>query len=120
MTEAWVLLGRKAGAYVRELRASGDQEVASLDCGKLTGAQNGQSVLVMRVGELTIVEWSHSGACRVWLSNDPKAPRLHQATTDRTELMTESLDRITHDHRGNWQQPLHTIIRTRGNVRMRL
>lgn len=120
VSDAWVLLGKKASAYVRQLKARGDSDIASLQYGKLIGATNEQSVLIMKVGEATVVEWSHSGACRIWLSSDRRAPTLYRYETERQELMKDAPVRITHDHRGNWEARLHTALRDTGKVRRRL
>ena len=119
VSEAWVLLGKKASAYMRRLKQEGDTEIASLQHGKLVGGSNEQSVLVMRVGDVTVVEWSHDGACRVWSATDRRAPSLYRPVTERHELMNDSLARITHDHRGNWEAKLHSALRQKGNVRRR-
>jgi hypothetical protein len=39
--------------------------------GELKGASSKQSVLLMRIGNLIIAEWSHSGKCRIWNIDDP-------------------------------------------------
>ena len=120
VSEAWVLLGKKASAYMRRLRQQGDTDIARLQHGKLLGGTNEQSVLIMKVGDVTVVEWSHDGACRVWSSNDRRAPSLYKQETERQELMNDALARITHDHRGNWEAKLHSALRQKGNVRRRL
>ncbi|MDC0572934.1 EH signature domain-containing protein [Luminiphilus sp.] len=120
VSEAWVLLGKKASAYMRRLKQEGDTDIASLQHGKLIGGSNEQSVLIMRVGDVTVVEWSHDGACRVWSSTDRRAPNLYQPVTERHELMNDTPARITHDHRGNWEAKLHSALRQKGNVRRRL
>ncbi|MDC0067612.1 EH signature domain-containing protein [Gammaproteobacteria bacterium] len=120
VSEAWILLGSKARVYMRQLRETGNTEITNLRCGSLRGAQNEQSVLIMKVGLLTVVEWSHSGACRVWKSDDRRAPRLHLSTNEREDLMNDALHRITHDHRGRWEPKLHGIIKKYGMVRRRL
>ena len=120
VSDAWVLLGKKASAYVRQLKARGDSDIASLQYGKLNGATNEQSVLIMKVGNATVVEWSHDGACRIWTSSDGRAPALYGRETERQELMKEAAVRITHDHRGNWEAKLHAALRDKGKVRRRL
>lgn len=120
VSDAWVLLGRKAQAYMRQLESTGNEEITKLRCGQIVGAQNEQSALIMRVGNLTVVEWSHSGACRVWKSTDGRAPPLFRPLVNREELMNEALRRITHDHRGNWINKLQQVIKSDGGVRRRL
>jgi hypothetical protein len=120
VSEAWVLLGKKASAYMRRLKQEGDTDITALQYGKLIGGSSEQSVLIMRVGDVTVVEWSHDGACRVWSATDRRAPSLYQRDTERHELMNDALARITHDHHGNWEAKLHSALRQKGNVRRRL
>ena len=77
-------------------------------------------ILLLRVGSLTVVEWSHSGACRIWQSNSNRAPKLYQNRYQREVLMADSEERVVHDSRGNWQAKLHRIIRDKGGVRRRV
>ena len=59
----------------------------------------------MRIGPLTIAEWSHNGSCRIWLSGNESAPKLYKPTYSRHELMTG--DDFSKPHmgseRGSWQ-----------------
>jgi hypothetical protein len=120
VSEAWILLGSKADKYMSRLKNRGDAEIQSLSYAQLGGARYDQSVLLLKVGSLTVMEWSHSGACRVWQSNSKLAPKLYQERYMRQALISESEDRITHDHHGNWQAKLHRIIRDKGGVRRRV
>ena len=120
VSEAWILLGRKAVQHMARLKRRGDTEIVNLNYAQLEGATHEQSVLLLKVGNLTVMEWSHSGACRVWQSNSKRAPQLYKRTYHRETLMSESEDRIVHDASGNWQAKLHRIIRDKGGVRRRM
>lgn len=120
VSEAWILLGSKADKYMSRLKSRGDAEIQGLSYAQLEGARYDQSVLLLKVGSLTVMEWSHSGACRVWQSNSKLAPNLYQERYRRQALISDCEDRITHDHRGNWQAKLHRIIRDKGGVRRRV
>ena len=86
----------------------------------MTGGSNDQCALLLRVGDLTILEWSHSGACRVWKHRDPKAPWLNKKYYNRTEIMQDvakESHKIVHDANDRWVQKLHTVLRDEGGVR---
>ncbi len=70
--DAWFVLGTKARRLMKSLK---DKEHSY---GMLRGAASDQSVLLLRMHGATIVEWSHSGACRIWLDGNSNAPELHR------------------------------------------
>lgn len=117
ISEAWVVLGPKAESRIKELKKRGDEEIKGLSFGVLNGAAYDQCVLIMRVGDLTVMEWSHSGACRVWNRSDAKAPFLNRMRYEREQLMQESTHRIVHDARDSWTLKLHNILRKQGGIR---
>lgn len=120
VSEAWILLGKKATQHMKRLKSRGDSEIVNLNYASLEGGTYEQSVLLLKVGSLTVVEWSHSGACRIWQSNSNRAPKLYQNRYQREVLMADSEERVVHDSRGNWQSKLHRIIRDKGGVRRRV
>ncbi|WP_279250868.1 EH signature domain-containing protein [Candidatus Marimicrobium litorale] len=120
VSEAWILLGKKASEHMANLKKQGDAEIMNLTYGKLKGANRDQSVLLLKVGALTVMERSHDGACRVWKSTNSYAPKLHKVSYRNEELMSECEDRIIHDKTGRWTAKLHTIIRNKGGVRRRV
>ncbi len=70
--DAWFVLGTKARQLMKSLK---DKEHSY---GILRGAASDQSVLLLRMHGATIMEWSHSGACRIWLDGNSNAPELHR------------------------------------------
>ena len=75
--DAWVVFGSDARRIVLQRQESG-RVAQRLAFGRLEGANASQSVLLMKVGECTLVEWSHNG--KIWLL-DPvpghRTPKLH-------------------------------------------
>jgi hypothetical protein len=71
--EAWPVLGTQARGHARSIRGS-----EFIDHGHLYGAMPNQSVLLMKIGDVIVAEWSHSGRCRLWRDDDPNAPVLFQ------------------------------------------
>ena len=56
--------------------------------------------LLMRIGNLTIAEWSHNGSLRIWHAGNADAPELYQADYSAWELREGSdWDKR---HLGNW------------------
>ena len=117
VTDAWVVLGKKASSRVRKLIATGDPEYKMLSWADLEGANHDQSVLMMKVGNLTIIEWSHSGACRIWRNEDVQAPVMNKKNYHREDFMKEATHRIVHDSGKKWQGKLTRVINNDGGLR---
>jgi hypothetical protein len=83
ITDAWIVLGPEAGRLLRREFEDGT------GAGKLktgTGVLPTHSVLLMRIGNLTIAEWSHNGKCRAWLEGSPGAPKFYEPSYSRSQL----------------------------------
>lgn len=73
--EAWVLFGHDALKLARS--AQNQDESFSSSFGVLESADRSQSVLLMKIGDAIIAEWSHNGKCWIW-PNETKAPKLYK------------------------------------------
>jgi len=99
----------------------------------LTNDSGGRrSVLLLKIGDLTFVEWSHNGALRAYKSDDPAAPQLYRNEYDREEL-TDDRSLWMHDadaenkkahlfHHGSdggtWQRKARDFIRMQTGVHL--
>jgi hypothetical protein len=83
--EAWLALGAKVNASARARQGLGTA------FGQLVGggALADQSVLLLRIGPLTIAEWSHMGKLRAWTAQH--GPRLGDASYTRRDLVKPCL-----------------------------
>ena len=80
---------------------------------RLNSALPNQSVLLMRLGDLIIAEWSHSGAMRFWKASNENAPEFHLSEYLGYQLRQNSLkvkvgsefrDAIIHHDNGQWMR----------------
>ena len=121
VSEAWVILGTKGDKQALDYKRSGDEEFSNLTWAKLSSARNDQCVLLMKIGNMTVVEWSHSGACRVWKSDDINAPKFNNKAYVgeelRADVFDEDKDRITHDPSGNWENKITNRINEYSGIR---
>jgi hypothetical protein len=106
--KAWVVLGANAADEAR--RRWRDAPPAH---GRLYGGSADHCVLMLEIGDLTVVEWSHNGACRVWRTTNKHRPKLYDSeyTQHRLQAQPDGAQR----HGGNlsygWQQKLADTIR---------
>lgn len=125
--DAWLALGNQAATFARRLQV----ELGFKGYGRLvSGATTAQSVLLLKLGGLIFVEWSHNGALRAYDANDHNAPDLYDSEYHGEELRdTVSLDfhnslnqrpQLSHtysDH-GTWQRTARDFIRRHTGVHL--
>lgn len=86
ITEAWAILGPDAHRYVKQKYRGAD-----LAYGLLSGRYDeGQSVLLMRMGDYLFCEWSHNGKLRATALDSPQAPKMYAKIYDNDDLYFES------------------------------
>ena len=114
VTEIWPIVGSEAAAELDRMNKSAtDGKV--LKFGRLTGAQRSHCVLLMRIGNLTIAEWSHEGAVRFWYADNPRTPSLYQFNYRATNLRDHSnWDR---SHQSYWQIDVNNRVAGVTNIR---
>ncbi len=113
--DAWVVLGPEAA---RIARRGFDAGAAKLLKGYNVEANH--SVLLMRIGGLTVAEWSHNGSCRIWRRGNKSAPKLYEAEYTRSELTNGCDFRQTHHgaERGTWQDFIAAFIEEETRLRV--
>ena len=118
VTDAWVVLGSKARAQMKQIVREGGDDYKALKWASLSGGPSDQWALLMRLGDTTVMEFSHSGRARLWGTNDgsgdvrSKVPVLH-----RTEYKAENLrapcpesQMFRHDPGGSWRYSVGRCI----------
>ena len=65
ITEAWVVFGEKAKGIYDSVYLESAQSKEQI-FGTLKGGEYGHSVLLMRMGDYTVAEWSHNGQVWIW------------------------------------------------------
>jgi hypothetical protein len=70
-----------------------------------SGVLANHAVLLLRIGDLTLAEWSHTGALRIWKAGQRGAPRLEQRSFDAANLRDPKAAKFTHhgSQSGSWQ-----------------
>lgn len=66
------------------------------------------SAIIMRIGQLTITEWSHSGSFRAWLPDAKRCPELYKSVYSRSDLVENATFERT--HQGGWQSRFADLI----------
>ncbi|NBB16287.1 hypothetical protein GVN21_13050 [Caulobacter sp. SLTY] len=108
--EAWVAFGAEGAHLAR--RAARENNDASLGS---FGTQEDRSpthaALIMRIGDLVIVDWSHNSKCNFWHRGDKKAPALYQSRYPAGTLYS-SREQLSHSAPASfsWQKSFAQVI----------
>lgn len=104
--EAWFALGNRAYEQAPKF-IKGSHNYASLSKGDPR-----HSVLIMKIGDLILTEWSHSGSYRVWHTSQ-HAPTFYDKHYNRKDVTANSDHTGSHhgNETGGWQEKLSTHIR---------
>ncbi|KPH79414.1 EH signature domain-containing protein [Bosea vaviloviae] len=110
--EAWVALTRDAQAIAASLFQQ-TKDPAYESYGKQEGARKKTCLLVMRIGNLIVVEGSHDFRVHVFRTEDTAAPRLYASGYDAESFLLPvgHHDARMHDTAGNWMRWVERKIR---------
>lgn len=116
LQEAWFAFADQARVLANKFLKPEERNYAILEG---SGVQTNHAVLFMRIGGLTVVEWSHNGKCRIW-AEDKTKPKMYQNRYSGSGLKWGSerikdhyqTDGITHHHseEGGWQGDVAAFI----------
>lgn len=95
ISKAWVILGKEARMTAKQTTLPRNSFA------DLTGAMANQSVLLMQIDSLIVIEWSHSGACRLCDEADASVPNFYLDKYSGTELRPPMSLPVR--HAGNWK-----------------
>ena len=105
--QAWVAFGRDAHADAGRVSAK-DPNFGRSYAKVERSPTSYHSALIMRMGDHTIVEWSHSGKCWIW-PNSRGAPRLDRRVYEVEDLREAPISIIHHD--ATWRQNVTEELR---------
>jgi hypothetical protein len=75
--EAWVAFGEE-GAWLARKAARESQEAGFAAFGTQEDRSATHAALIMRIGDWTIVDWSHNAKCNFWRRGASEAPQLYR------------------------------------------
>jgi len=118
VSDSWVAFAPTGAARATQLAHERD-DAGMMSFGALRGASTDQAVLLLRIGDLVIADWSHNGSLRIWQSADPLAPKVHehQSQYQAVELRAECA--YEKRHVSDWQQSAESFIRSHTGIRFR-
>jgi hypothetical protein len=121
----WPILGSVAKAYAKDnlqnhlssksISMAKADDPMQVPFGSLYNASRYQSVLLLRIGNITIAEWSHEGACRIWKQNNNNKPKFYKSGYHGSIDLKSPSD-VWLAHTSSWQNRLEQAIYELTNI----
>lgn len=110
---AWVAFGDDGARLARKIaRETGDKSFTAF--GKQTDKSAQHAALILQMGDLTIVDWSHSAKYQVWRRGDKGLPALFKDKYHYRELYSAPIQESHVSPKTfSWQKNLAKIIEQR-------
>lgn len=110
---AWVAFGDDGARLARKVaRETGDKSFTAF--GKQADKSGQHAALILKMGDLTIVDWSHKAKYQVWRFGDKGAPKLFEPVYRYGELYSAPIQESHSSPRTfTWQKSLARIIEGR-------
>lgn len=111
--QAWVAFGSE-GAQLARRAARENNEVSLAAFGAQEDKSSVHAALIMRIGDLTIVDWSHSAKCNFWRKGARGSPELYKPRYLKGTLYS-AIEQHSHSAPSsyNWQKNFAGLIEGR-------
>ena len=111
--EAWVAFGDD-GAWLAREAAKIHNEAGLAAFGRQHDKSSSHAALIMRIGDLVIVDWSHNAKCNVWKKGDRGSPELYKSSYPAGVLYSAP-DQYSHPSPStySWQKTIAHVIEGR-------
>ncbi|WP_243439393.1 EH signature domain-containing protein [Fundidesulfovibrio soli] len=116
INEAWVVLGVNGVREARRINLQADSPLGqALSYAELTYSTDimNHIVLIMKIDNLVVVDWSHNGRCHIWSDRNKYAPALYRPRYSKNDLTqgSEKPGPYTHYAGGTWRENVAEHIR---------
>ncbi len=109
ISEAWVVFAGN-GKSLAERIAVEQNDPSWKNCGYIPGSDYNHAILIMKIGDLTIADFSHNGQCRIYKKGNESAPLLYLDEYLRADMMNDDKADFHKRHLGNWQADVASYI----------
>jgi len=120
ISDAWVVLGSKGASVATQLVQRGDlQSTAVYGLLRSGDVDPLHSMILLRIGDWVISEWTHSGKLRFYhqLSNK-KAPKFYEKLYHASAIRVDSAADEAITHHSGWQHTARQFLANRIGVRV--
>jgi EH_Signature domain len=117
ITNSWVAFGSEGARFAKQL-SKNTADKMRLRFATLEGAGADQAVLLLRIGDLVIADWSHNGRLRIWRRGNDSVPEFNNPHYIAKTLRTNSDFDTVHLPPDGWQARAEAYIRKHTNVKL--
>jgi hypothetical protein len=114
---SWVVFGSD-GAHVARRLAEESTDKFMSKFATLSGASPNQSVLLLKIADLVIADWSHNGRLRIWRKGNLNSPEFDRPSYLAAELRAKPDFEIPHLPPDGWQRKAESYIRKQSGIRV--
>jgi hypothetical protein len=114
---AWVAFG-SSGTQVATRLAENTGDTLMRRFATLGGAGADQAVLLLRIDDLVVADWSHNGRLRIWRRGNTKAPEFNMNSYIAADLRTRCDFETVHLPPDGWQAKTEAYIRRHTGIRL--
>jgi hypothetical protein len=124
ISDSWVIFGTEAHMQAQKLQREGllSKSAGFAKFRRSSGSvQSSHSVIIMKIGEMVISEWTHSGRVRMFINHSVKAPEFYKAEYSANHIRHDGYrlssqyssygNEVFLDHHSNWQIKVAEFIR---------
>jgi hypothetical protein len=114
VSDAWIVLGPDANYYAEKLIEEGEIKSKS-SYGVLSGesyspVQAIHSVILLKIGDLVVSEWTHEGKVRFYRTSNNKKQVFYKEMYSAANLRSDDAPDYYKRHQGNWQLDVENYI----------
>ena len=114
VSDAWIVLGPDANYYAEKLIEEGEIKSKSsygvLSAASYSPVQAIHSVILLKIGELVVSEWTHEGKVRFYRTSNPKKQVFYKESYSSANLRSDDAPDYFKRHQGNWQLDVENYI----------
>jgi len=114
VSDAWIVLGPDANYYAEKLIEEGEIKSKSsygvLSAASYSPVQAIHSVILLKIGELVVSEWTHEGKVRFYRTSNPKKQVFYKESYSSANLRSDDAPDYYKRHQGNWQLDVENYI----------
>ena len=112
ITDAWVALGENANFEAKKLINAG-QLRGTGEYGRIVGhsVQSDHSMLILRMGDFIVSEWTHEGKVRLYRSTNKYAPQPYLQQYKAQKIREDFHADFAMAHMSNWRAKLSSVLK---------
>lgn len=116
ISDAWVAFASNGSTKARQIAAR-NRDNSWLSFAELRGGGDpNHAVLILRIGDTLIVDFSHNGKWRIWSANSRNAPKPYEMSYQREDFSSSTEGKHYNSPNGTWQRTVAGVIAERTGI----